>query len=99
MLRKNDLDPQCLVSQGYDGASVMSGCCAGVQEKVCEMVPHAVYVHCYAHCLKLVLVDSAKIVSAASNFFALMEVLYVFLSRSVTHAIFHPPEAVRTASR
>ena len=41
-LTKNDLDPQCLVSQGYDGASVMSGPCAGVQEKVCDVVPHAV---------------------------------------------------------
>lgn len=87
-LKKNDLDPQCLVSQGYDGASVMSGRCAGVQQKVCEVVPHAVYMHCYAHCLNLVLVDSAKISSAASDFFALMEVIYVFLSRSVTHAVF-----------
>ena len=59
-LRKNDLDPQCLVSHGYDGASVMSGRSAGVQEKVCEVVPHTVYVHCYAHCLNLVLVDSAN---------------------------------------
>ena len=29
-----------------------------------------------------------KIASAVSDFFALIEVLYVFLSRSVTHAIF-----------
>ena len=59
-LRENELDPQCIVSQGYDGASVMSGCCAGVQQKICEVVPHATYVHCYAHCLNLVLVDSTK---------------------------------------
>ena len=59
-LKKNDLDPQCLVSQGYDGASVMSGRCAEVQQKVYEVVPHAVYMHCYAHCLNLVLVDSAR---------------------------------------
>ena len=58
----------------------MSGLCTGVQQKVCEVVPHVVYVHCYAHCLNLVLVDSAKIASAASNFFAGMEILYVFLS-------------------
>lgn len=30
-LRKYQLDPKCIVSQGYDGASVMSGCCSGVQ--------------------------------------------------------------------
>ena len=79
-LRNNSLDLQCLVSQGYDGASVMSGRCAGVQEKICEVVPQAVYVHCYAHCLNLVLVDSSKIVSAASEFFALMETLCFFVT-------------------
>ena len=87
-LRKNQLDPECIVSQGYDGASVMSGRCAGVQQKICEVVPHAAYVHCYAHCLNLVLVDSTKSISEASDFFSLMETLYVFLSRSITHAIF-----------
>ena len=87
-LRKNQLDPECIVSQGYDGASVMSGRCAGVQQKICEVVPHAAYVHCYAHCLNLVLVDSTKSVSEASDFFSLMETLYTFLSRSVTHAVF-----------
>ena len=66
------------MSQGYDGASVMSGRCAGVQQKICEVVPHAAYVHCYAHCLNLVLVDSTKSVSEASDFFYLMETLYVF---------------------
>ena len=59
-LKKNGLDPGCIVSQGYDGASVMSGHCAGVQKYVCDIAPHATYVHCYAHCLNLVLVDSTK---------------------------------------
>ena len=87
-LRMNGLDPQCIVSQGYDGASVMSGQCTGVQQRICEIVPQATYVHCYAHCLNLVLVDTTKSVSEAAEFFSLMETLYVFLSRSVTHAIF-----------
>ena len=72
-LRKNQLDLECIASQGYDGASVMSGRCAGVQQKIREVVPHAAYVHCYAHCLNLVLVDSTKSVSEASTFFSLME--------------------------
>ena len=59
-LRENGIDPKCIVSQGYDGASVMSGHCAGVQRYICDIVPHATYVHCYAHCLNLVLVDSTK---------------------------------------
>ena len=70
-MRKNQLYPECIVSQGYDGASVMSGRCAGVQQKICQVVPHAAYVYCYAHCLNLVLVDSTKSVFEASNFFSL----------------------------
>ena len=82
------MNPECIVSQGYDGASDMSGHCAGVQQKICEVVPHAAYVHCCAHCLNLVLVDCTKSVSEASDFFSLMETLYIFLSRSVTHTVF-----------
>ena len=40
------------------------------------------------HYLNLVLVDSTKKVSEAADFFSILETLYVFLSRSVTHAIF-----------
>ena len=71
-LRKNQLNPECIVSQGYNGASVMSGHCAGVQQKICEVVPHAAYAHCYAHCLNLVLVDCTKSVSESSDFFSVM---------------------------
>ncbi len=48
-LTEYQLDPVCIVSQGYDGASVMSGRCSGVQQRVREVAPYAVCVHCYAH--------------------------------------------------
>ena len=54
------LDTKYLVSQGYDGASVMSGKHHGVQQRVKEVAPQAIYVHCHAHILNLVLVDSTK---------------------------------------
>ena len=75
------------ISQCYDGASVMSGCNAGVQAVIQAQFPQAVYVHCYAHRLNLVLVDVVKRLPVASNFFALMEAVYVFLSSS--KAFFH----------
>ena len=89
-LRKHELEPNCIVSQGYDGASVMSGCCKGVQTQIRKMAPHAIYIHCNAHCLNLCLVDSAKAVRGASDFFGLLETLYmyVFLSTSKCHVIF-----------
>lgn len=40
----------------YDDASVMSGVYSGVQQKISEIVPHAVYIHCYANCLNLWLI-------------------------------------------
>ena len=64
-----DFDTNKMVSQGYDGASVMSGHCTGVQTKVREFAPYAAYIHCYAHVLNLVLVDSVKSVSCAYEFF------------------------------
>lgn len=60
-LSRYGLDPKLMVSQGYDGASVMSGHCSGVQQRVREAAPHAVYVHCHAHILNLMLVDCVKV--------------------------------------
>ena len=88
VLKQFRLDPQCMVSQGYDGASVMSGQCSGVQKRIREIAPHAIYIHCYAHTLNLVLVDSVKMVPYATEFFALLEHLYVFISTTKAHAIF-----------
>lgn len=88
LLQLYDFDTTTLVSQGYDGASVMSGVCTGVQKRVREFAPYAIYIHCYAHVLNLVLVDSVKSVQSALEFFTLLEVLYVFVSTSKIHVIF-----------
>ena len=95
-----------IVSQGYDGASVMSGCMSGVQARIRELVPHAIYIHCHAHCLNLVLVDCVKSVSEASEFFSLIQSLYVFMSASKAHALFvqkqseqHPGKQPRELQR
>ena len=66
----------------------MSGRCSGVQQRVKEVIPQAIYIHCFAHVLKLVLVDCAKNVASASEFFALLESPYVFLSSIKAHAAF-----------
>ena len=87
-LHHHKLNPSTIVSQGYDGASVMSGNCSGMQMRIKGVAPMAIYVHCYAHCLNLVLVDSTRNVREASEFFALMETLYVFISTTKAHAIY-----------
>ena len=87
VLEDNELDPTRIVSQGYDGASVMSGHCTGVQQRIKEKSPYAIYIHCCAHILNLVLVDSKK-VQFAHDFFCLLEWLYVFMSASKAHSVF-----------
>ncbi len=93
-----------LMSQGYDGASVMSGCCSGVQARIKEVAPQAIYVHCNAHCLNLALVDCVKFVREASKFFALLETLF-FLSSTKSHSLFlqqqeiHPNKQHRQLQR
>ena len=75
-----------LVSQRYDGASVMSGCCNGVQTQIKKKALQALYVHCNAHSLNFCLVDSVKAVPKSAIFFALLEVLYCLLSSSKIHS-------------
>ena len=66
----------------------MSGHCTGVQQRIKQVAPQALYVHCYAHCLNLVLVDTTKTIPQASEYFALMETLYVFISTTKACTIY-----------
>ena len=82
------LDLNYLVSQSYDSASVISGCNSGVQILLKKKCPQAIYVHCSAHRLNLVLVDVAKHVREASDFFTLLQALYVLFTASKCHERF-----------
>ena len=75
-----------LVGQGYDGAAVMSGKCADVQEKVRTIVPQALYVHCFAHRLNFVIVQVVKSVVPVADSFAVLQLGYNFLSGSNVHS-------------
>jgi len=77
-----------VVAQAYDGASVMSGRENGVQMKIREVHPTAVYVHCMAHRLNLVVVQSCKITRHAASFFDVLESLYCFFARPNNHKVF-----------
>lgn len=82
-LRENGLDNVHCVAQAYDGASVMSGVSGGVQAKFQKYHPEAIYVHCYAHQLNLVLCHTCKAVKEAKAFFDMLEAIYTFFSVSV----------------
>jgi Domain of unknown function (DUF4371) len=62
VLSRAGLDIKQLVSQGYDGASAMSGEFNGVQanmRRTCQSP--AVYIHCVAHVLNLTLVYASEL--------------------------------------
>ena len=87
-LDKYGIQLQNCVSQGYDGASVMSGTCTGVQTRMKAHCPKAVYIHCCAHRLNLVLVDSTRSIQMSAEFFKLLEWIYVFMSHPIPHKYF-----------
>ena len=61
LLRMN-LSLQNLRGQCYDGASNMSGVNTGVQRRIKDEQPKALYIHCRNHCLNLALQDASSIV-------------------------------------
>ena len=70
-----------LLAQTYDG-SVMSSELNGVQAKIKENVPEAMFLHCCAHKLNLMLLHSAKCMPECKAFFKALEGLSAFFSKS-----------------
>jgi len=56
-----------IVAQSYDGASVMSDHLNGVQAQVQKRYPAAIYTHCMAHRLNLVVLDLCKSIKVINN--------------------------------
>lgn len=93
MLQKCNLQLENCVCQCFDGAAVMSGRCSGVQTRFKELAPKAMYVHCCAHRLNLVIVDCMRDVPSARAFFSLLQAVYVFVSSSKVNVLFEKVQA------
>ena len=68
--------------QSYDNGANMKGKHSGVQARMLDINPKAVYVPCANHTLNLVVVDSANSSTEALTFFGLLTRLYVLFSFS-----------------
>ena len=69
-----------IIGQSYDGAGNMSGKFKGLQAKVKEIQPKALYVWCSAHRLKLV-IESVGLVTCCAgvrNTIGIFQELYTF---------------------
>lgn len=69
--------------QGYDGAAVMSGAYSGVQKQIIAKQENALYVHCCAHNLNLVLNDAMNGIPEVTRFFKTVERIYTFFGNSI----------------
>lgn len=68
--------------QCYDGASNVSGSISGLQKRILSDEPRALYVHCNAHNLNLVVQDSFQKISSIRDFLALIKDLINFVRDS-----------------
>ncbi|GBP90079.1 Zinc finger MYM-type protein 1 [Eumeta japonica] len=66
----------------YDNAANMSGLYNGLQAKIRNQAPFALYVPCSAHCLNLVAIAAAESCSEACRFFITLQEIYVFFVNS-----------------
>ena len=73
------------MAQRCDGAAVMSGSENGVQLKIRKNYPSAVYIHCMAHKLNLVLVEACKVNRMVSSLFLTLKTIYRFFAQPMNH--------------
>ncbi len=69
--------------QGYDGAATMSFTYSGLQKRVLDREPNAIYIHYASHNLNLVLNDACQNVTKVKEYYDTVQKLYVFFSGSI----------------
>ncbi|KAL4098838.1 hypothetical protein QTP88_023358 [Uroleucon formosanum] len=77
-----------LVGQCYDGACVMSGHLTGLQVRVKEVAPNALFTHCLAHRLNLVLQHGCSINAKCRIFFANLTSIAAYFHNSTSRTNF-----------
>jgi len=78
-----------IVAVCFDGASTMSGCANDVQAKFKQKNVNTFFVHCYGHCLNLVLADSVGRNNRTTfDFFGNIQLIHNFIESScIRHAV------------
>ncbi|KAK0153461.1 Zinc finger MYM-type protein 1 [Merluccius polli] len=88
-LRDIGLNTAKVLSQCYDGASVMSGVHGGMQKIVQEELQREVpYVHCFNHQLHLVVVHAMSSDFTLENFFSVCNSLYKYFKKPTVAAVY-----------
>ncbi|XP_047132433.2 zinc finger MYM-type protein 1-like [Hydra vulgaris] len=85
-LEEMELPIDNLRGQGYDNGANMIGKNNGVQKKILNINPRALFVPCSAHTLNLVVNDAANCCLMATSFFDIVQRVYVYFLSS-THRL------------
>lgn len=78
-LQELQLNIEDLRGQGYDNGANMRGKHNGVQRRILNMNPRALYVPCAAHTLNLVICDAAKVNTETIASFSIVQEVYSFI--------------------
>uniref|UniRef100_A0A453S1J4 DUF4371 domain-containing protein n=1 Tax=Aegilops tauschii subsp. strangulata TaxID=200361 RepID=A0A453S1J4_AEGTS len=81
-LKSVGLDVKDVRGQGYDNGSNMKGKHQGVQSRLLETNPRALFMPCACHSLNLTLSDMAKSCGKAVTFFGVVQRIYILFSSS-----------------
>lgn len=76
------LDLDDMRGQGFDNGSPMKGKHIGVQKRILDKNPRAFYNPCGNHSLNLAVNNAADVSSCTTEFFAIIQKIFVFLSAS-----------------
>ncbi|XP_074373642.1 uncharacterized protein LOC141713991 [Apium graveolens] len=81
-LKSFDLNVEDIRGQGYDNGSNMKGKHQGVQKRLLDINPRALYMTCACHSLNLTLCDAANSCVKAISFFGVVQRIYTLFSSS-----------------
>ncbi|KAF0717433.1 zinc finger MYM-type protein 1-like, partial [Aphis craccivora] len=81
-LKDYDIDIADCCGQGYDNGANMVGQYKGVQSRILNQNPRALFMPCWAQSLNLVLKDTAKTSARAMHFFGSIERIFTIFSAS-----------------
>ena len=96
-LHQNNIELLNCRGQCYDNGANMSGISKGVQTRITEICPSALYIPCQNHTLNLVVVEAVHACLPAVNFFGVVQRFFLLFSASPKRwQILSKVEAVHT---
>ena len=84
--RENNIQLGRLIGMGFDGAATFSGDKTGVQRRLKELSPPALFVHCHCHVLQLASVQAANATPGIKHVYIILMMLWKFFHYSPKHA-------------